>query len=278
MTRNRILILTGIFVLAIAVFAVSTMMDTEPQAPGSVRVLLAADVEWQALNPLRGDKSPKAGTLWGDRGKPVPCGFLVKFIDGFSSPPHIHPVTYRGVVISGMVHNDVPEAKEVWLPSGTFWTQPAGKVHITSAWGTENVAYIEIEKGPYLVHPAKDAFATTETPVKMEPAAMTWADAADGAKIAKLPGNPQDQKLRRALVKLPLGFKGALRSNGATLHVAVIQGRPEHHVPDHTKATPLDAGSYFGSEGAVTHRVSCEEGKCLLYVRTMGSFEVTGEG
>ena len=275
MSRNQTLLLTGVFLLGvIAFFFASGLFDPESPQAGSVRVVPASDVDWQLLNPLRGDKSPRAGTLWGDRGAPVPCGFLVKFVDGFSSPPHIHPVTYRGVVISGLVHNDDPKAKEEWLPTGTFWTQPAGEVHITAAKGSENVAYIEIEKGPYLVLPSKEAFQPPETPVKMTPSSMPWADAVASAKIAPLPGNPDDGKLHRSLVKLPPGFTGSVHGPGPALHVVVVEGKLEHEVPDKSDGQTLDQGSYFGSEGEVAHQLACESG-CLLYVRTKGTFEVT---
>ncbi|MEM9052957.1 MAG: DUF4437 domain-containing protein, partial [Bacteroidota bacterium] len=104
------------------------------------RVLLSSEIIWQKLNPARGDASPQAGTLWGDRKGEVSTGFLAKFVDGFSSPPHIHNVTYRAVVISGLVHNDDPEAENMWMPPGSFWTQPAGETHITSAQGEEVMA------------------------------------------------------------------------------------------------------------------------------------------
>lgn len=176
MTRNQTLLAIA-FVLALVVFAAAALMFPEPEPSGSVRVVPAAEIEWGHLNPLRGDKSPRAGTLWGDRGAPVPCGFLVKFVDGFSSPPHIHPVTYRGVVISGVVHNDDPEADERWLPPGSFWTQPAGEVHITSASGERNVAYIEIETGPYLVQPPPEAFDDGQRPVNVDPSNLVWLPA-----------------------------------------------------------------------------------------------------
>lgn len=103
-------------------------------------------VEWGPLNPARGDASPRAGTFWGDRTGSGPSGFRVVFADGLSSPSHIHNVSYRGVVISGLIHNDDPDADEMWLPRGSFWTQPAGEAHVTAAAGSRNVAHIEIEK------------------------------------------------------------------------------------------------------------------------------------
>ena len=104
----------------------SDSIATEPAAEPAATVVLASGVKWEQLNPARGDKSPKAATLWGDRKGPVPTGFLVQFVDGFSSPPHIHNVSYRGVVISGLIHNDDPDAEEMWMPAGSFWTQPKG--------------------------------------------------------------------------------------------------------------------------------------------------------
>ena len=120
-------------------------------------VVLYSEIKSSALNPARGAIGPRAANLWGNRTKAGPTGFLVQFVDGFSSPPHIHNVTYRGMVISGLVHNDDPQAEKMWLPTGSFWTQPAGEVHITAASGSKNLAYIEIDGGPYLVLPSEDA-------------------------------------------------------------------------------------------------------------------------
>ena len=99
------------------------------------KVKHSSEIEWEQLNPARGDQSPQAGTIWGDRKGEVATGFLAKFVDGFSSPPHIHNVSYRALVLEGLVHNDDPGASEMWMPTGSFWTQPAGEPHITSAKG-----------------------------------------------------------------------------------------------------------------------------------------------
>ncbi len=42
-----------------------------------IDAVLTSEVKWEQLNPARGDKSPKAGTLWGDRNGTGPTGFLV---------------------------------------------------------------------------------------------------------------------------------------------------------------------------------------------------------
>lgn len=278
MHRSHMLVLIGVFLVLVAVFAFGFLFTPQATGPVEVRVVPADDVDWQLLNPLRGDASPRAGTLWGDRGAPVPCGFLVKFVDGFSSPPHIHPVTYRGVAINGLVHNDVPDAPEVWLPPGSFWTQPAGEVHITAAKGEKNIAYIEIEKGPYLVHPADQAFERPETPIKLAPGDMTWKDATGGAKgaqVCALAGNPGDETIQRMLLKLPAGFNGVVRTDGSTFHAVVVEGAPTHEVEGETEPTMLEAGSYFGSDGYVEHQVRVgADAPCLVYVRTLGAIAV----
>jgi quercetin dioxygenase-like cupin family protein len=110
----------------------------------ALHILHAKDVDWGYLNPLRGDKSPGAANLWGNRSFNSATGMLVRFNKGFSSPPHIHNISYRGIVLEGLMHNDEPSAPEKWLSKGSFWTQPAGHVHITAANGEtkSNKAYL----------------------------------------------------------------------------------------------------------------------------------------
>jgi len=251
------------------------------QNDAPIDVVLMSEVKFEQLNPARGDKSPKAGTLWGDRKGSAPTGFLVKFVDGFSSPPHIHNVSYRGVVISGFIHNDDPDAADMWMPTGSFWTQPKGEVHITAAKGSTNVAYIEIEKGPYLVLPIEEAFDSGERPVNVDASNIVWVDqpgipaSAGGPKVAFLWGNPQDDQLNGTLVKLPAGFTGKIDSHGSTFRAVVIKGQPQHQVPGETDVKTLEPGSYFSSMGESMHQVSSEAGEeSIMYVRTDGKYDV----
>lgn len=181
---------------------------------------MISEVEWEPLNPARGNKSPQAGTLWGDRNGAEPTGFLVKFMDGFSSPPHIHNIAYRGVVIRGHIHNDDPDAENMWMPSGSFWTQPAGEIHITSAKGSNNLAYIEIDKGPYLVLPTKEAFDSGARPINVDGSNIVWIDQPGNSanssepKMAYLWGKPDDKQLYGALVRLLPGLTTNISSSG----------------------------------------------------------------
>ena len=259
---------------------VSDTSDPKPAAESTSRVILTSEVKWEQLNPARGDKSPMAGTLWGDRTGPGPSGFLLKPVDGFKSPPHIHNIAYRGVVINGTIHNDDPNAQEMYMPVGSFWTQPAGGVHITAAKGSNTLAYIEVEDA-FGVLPAEEAFHSEDKPINVDESNIVWIDqpgmpaSANGPKVAFLWGNPQDDQLNGTLVKLPAGFTGMMRSHGSTFHAVVIQGRPEHRVQGETDVKTIEPGSYFSSKGKSVHQVSCEAGKeCIIYVRMEGKFDV----
>ena len=269
----------SIALIGLALTACAGVQVAPTAATSDVRVMQASEVQWEHLNPARGDKSPRAGTLWGDRKGTVPTGFLVKFVDGFSSPPHIHNITYRGVVISGTVHNDDPAAAHMWMPPGSFWTQPKGEVHITAAKGGTNMAYIEIDQGPYLVLPVDKAFDSGERPVNLDASNIVWVDppgasaAAGGAKFAYLWGDPSDSAPAGSMVKLPAGFSGKLLSHGAGFRAVVIQGHLAYRMPANVKS--LEPGGFFSSKGEAMHRISCEAAEpCVMYVRSEGTFGV----
>lgn len=254
---------------------------TESTSDSIYELVLASEVNWEKLNPARGDKSPQAGTLWGDRKGTVPTGFLVKFVDGFSSPPHIHNVSYRGVVINGLIHNDDPDAADMWMPAGSFWTQPKGENHITAAKGETNIAYIEIEAGPYLVLPTEEAFDSGERPVNVDASNIVWIDqpgisaTANGAQVAYLWGKPQGNQYYGTLINLPAGFKGKIQSKGSSFKAVVIQGKPQYHLQDVSEVKTMEPGSYFSSEGKSEHHISSDPGmESIIYIRTDGNYDI----
>jgi len=262
---------------------------SKPATEPTTKVALKSEVEWTYLNPARGDKAPIAGTLWGDRSGTGSTGFLLKPKDGFESPPHIHNVSYRGVVIRGLIHNDDPNADDMWMPAGSFWTQPKGDVHITAAKGSDTLAYIEIEEGPYLVLPPEEKFHSEEVPINVDESNIVWLDAsnivwidqpgmqasAKGPKVAFLWGNPKDDQLNGTLIKLPAGYTGKIRSHGSTFRAVVIQGKPQYQVSGKVDVKTMEPGSYFSSEGESVHQVSSEAGEeSIIYVRTDGKFDI----
>lgn len=245
-------------------------------------VVTTQDIEWGWLNPLRGDKSPAAGKLWGDRTKNEPSGFLVKFNKGFSSPPHIHNVTYRGLVIEGLVHNDDEKAEETWLPAGSFWQQPAGEAHITAASGKANMAYIEIQEGPYLVKPITEAFDNGERPVNIDKTNLVWLNASDitwvkdnsGVQTTFLWGSHKEGELNASLLKLPAAFKGKITNWSPNFKAVIIQGRITHQVAKEERVDMLDAGTYFGAAKNSVHKIDSKELESIIYIRSNGKFEV----
>ena len=143
------------------------------------------------------------------------------------------------------------------------------------------MAYIEIEKAPYLVLSFKEAFDSGERPVNVDASNIVWIDqpgipaSADGPKVAFLWGNPQDDQLNGTLVKLPAGFNGKLNSHGSTFRAVVIQGQPQYQMPGEIDVKTLEPGSYFSSKGESVHQISSKDGEeSIIYVRTDGKYDV----
>ncbi len=247
------------------------------------KVVLSSEIVWEKLNPARGDKSPQAGTIWGNRNANVATGFLAKFVDGFSSPPHIHNVTYRAVVIKGTIHNDDPKAENMWMSKGSFWTQPKEALHVTSAKGAENMALVEINKGPYLVKSIEEAFDNGERPVNIDASNLVWLDSdltnwvnqKSNAQISFLLNNKEANTLKSLFIKLPKGYLGKIYTDGTVLHSVVVQGELVYTMPQNKKEKILDVGSYFGATSKAIHNIkNTSKNEVLLYVRTNGKIKV----
>jgi len=276
--------------LSMGVGSIVTTYETAAQEATSaphVEYVPASEIDWGALNPARGALGPKAANLWGDRAGSGPSGFLVKFVDGFQSPPHIHNITYRGIVISGEVHNDDPAAAPMWMPVGSYWTQPAGEIHITAARGNNNLVYVEIQEGPYLVEPVDQANDNGERPVNVHTSNIVWLDASttnwiDGdansptsPELAFLWGNPQDDEPSGTLVRFPAGFSGTVRCDDSIHRAIVVQGELVVRGSAQNKDTLLEPGSYFGATGTVVVEVPSEaEQPSVIYIRGRGKFLV----
>jgi len=280
-----------LIVLAMFCVANSAFAQSDKHATTSL-TLLPSDVEWGALNPARGKLGPRAGNLWGKRTSTDASGFLVKFVDGFKSPPHIHNITYRGVVIRGQVHNDDPEALPMWMPTASYWTQPAGEVHITAAQGKENLVYVEIQKGPYLVLSAQEKNDNGERPLNVHADNIVWLDASmtswiegksesfppAGPKIAFLWDYPNDEKQRAVLVKLAAGTSAEIHHQESELRCVVIQGTPEYHLDPTATPQSLEPGSYFSSKGENTHYLIADDTlDCILFMRTDSKLRIISE-
>lgn len=288
MKTLRTIALASIITACANLLFASVSFAQKASAGPTYEVVLTSEVNWTHLNPKRGDLAPKAGTLWGDRTGTGPTGFLLKPPVDFQSPPHIHNISYRGIVIKGVIHNDDPKAADMWLPAGSFWTQPKGEVHITSAKGADSLAYIEIEQGPYLDLPAEEAFDSGERPVNVDRSNIVWLGAADvtwvehgkpsaanGPKVAYLWGNTQKEQLNGTFIKLPAGFTGKIYTHGSDFRAVVVKGLPQYKMGK-AEVKTLEPGSYFSSKGAsAVHQVaSAAKEESIIYVRTNGKYDV----
>lgn len=266
--------------LTVASLLLSTCFLLVPGAHAQDKVIAAKDVEWGYLNPARGDKSPGAADLWGDRKKDTATGMLVRFNKGFESPPHIHNITYRGIVIEGEMHNDDPSAAKMWMPTGSFWAQPAGENHTTAANDKTNLIYLEIDEGPYLVKPSKEHFDNGERPVNLHINNMVWLQksdlvniAAEGVSATYLWGDTNS--VYGTLVKLPSGFEGSITSSGDEFKAVVIKGSLNYKQDSNAEALALDAGSYIESSTPATHEVrNVSDADAIVYVRSSSKYQV----
>ncbi len=268
------------YVVCIFVSGIISLFTTQIYAEQQINVIPVADVKWVALNPARGEKGPRAGTLWGNLRLGEATGFLAKFSDGFSLPPHIHEETYRAVVISGFIHNDDPNAEPMWMPPGSFWTQPRGESHITAAKkGMQGIALVEIDNGPYVVRPPEDAYDKGEKPINIVPANLVWLNlpnttvSENSPKIAYLLGSIEEGQLNSTFIKLPIGYTGELHSQGSIFHAVVISGEVNYL---NQMPAVLEPGSYFGAEGNAIHKIqSAEKTETIIYIRTNAKYELT---
>ncbi|WP_418513210.1 DUF4437 domain-containing protein [Corallibacter sp.] len=273
-------ITTRLLMLLLSVTAFAQTPTTDARKSKN-EVVTADNVEWGWLNPLRGDKSPAAGKLWGDRTKNEPAGFLVKFKKGFSSPPHIHNITYRGVVIKGLLHNDDENAEKQWLPAGSYWQQPAGEAHITAADAEDNMAFLDIQEGPYLVKPTSEAFDNGERPVNVDKTNLVWLNANDiewaseksNVETAFLWGSHEKNQLRASLIKLPAGFKGKIKNLSPNFRAVVISGKVTHQFSKKDDENILEPGSYFGAEEKASPRLETDV-ETVIYIRSNGKFKI----
>ena len=257
--------------LLLCTLSISTFVASNDQQ-ATVQVTLSEEVNWGYLNPLRGDKSPGAANLWGDRTRDTATGMLVRFKQGFASPPHIHNISYRGIVILGQMHNADPNAEIQWMPTGSFWTQPAGDNHITAANGEHNLIYLEIDHGPYLVKPTQQQFDNGEAPLNWHIDDMNWQvldkDISPEVFTSRLWGTSSVGESNGTLIKLPPHFSGIVTNQTDDIKAVVISGMLT--LPSKQSLTPSSFVNLDKKALLAFHN----EQPSLLYIRTSGKFSL----
>ena len=104
----------------------------ETSATGTVLVL-PENVKYVDIPGLL--PGAQIAVLLGDPKKPGPYVMRVKFPPNTMNPPHTHPETRQGTVLSGswnFGHGEkIDIAHSTKLPAGTFFTEAAGSTHYT---------------------------------------------------------------------------------------------------------------------------------------------------
>ena len=274
----------------------TSQQDTKDASPteaisyneATYELMLATDVTWGALNPARGENGPRATNLWGDRTKEGPSGMLVKFKEGFASPPHIHDATYRAIVLDGEIHNADKDARELWMPDGSFWTQPSGETHITAARAATNMAFVEIDNGPYVVKSVEEAFETTERPINVHDTNVVWLDGKDinwlnktgtleGASLAALWQSQTNKKHKGFYLRLAPGFTGNITTGEGDFKAVIVSGDASYKAATATTPVTTMLGSYFGATGVSQHQITAGAKGVILYINTTAEFAVGNE-
>lgn len=165
------------------------------------------------------------------------------------------------------------------MPTGSFWTQPAGENHITAANGETNLIYLEIDSGPYLVKPSSEKFDHGERPINLHSNNIVWMEHKDlhfieakGVKAYFVWRKPPT--LSGSMVSLPAGFKGSIETEASEFKSVIIAGIANYHNKEQ-KAVTLEPGSYIESFGPSIHyfeNKSHEE--IIIYIRTSGEYSV----
>ena len=179
-------------------------------------------------------------------------------------------------MIEGLIHNDDPAAAEMWMPKGSFWTQPAGESHITSAKGDVNIALVEIDAGPYLVKPVEQSFDKGEKPVNIVANNIVWVpppgfELADNApQIAYLWGALAPRQQNGTFLRIPQGVTVNVSVPLLPFKAVVISGQIDHNEYHHGILNP---GSYIGSVTYAEHIIQAHQ-ETILYINTYGQYQV----
>lgn len=162
----------------------------------------------------------------------------------------------------------------MWMPTGSYWTQPKGEVHITSAKGKNNIAYIEIENGPYLVQPVQNAFDSGERPVNIHSSNLVWIDRGK-SQTAHLWGAFKNNQMNGTLVRIPSGVSTRIIGEGSKMRIVVIKGRPKLAVKGELNIRQLEPASYVSSDGGKVLRFTSGSGSdTVIYLRTKGKYGI----
>lgn len=131
--------------LARALLAASTLLAAQAYAAETSVSVPVSEVKFfdTGVGPL------KAAPGFGDLSKGAHSTF-VKLPAGFVSPLHTHTEDYYGVVITGVVANEVDaSAKDRALPPGSYWFQKGKARHVTKCLSANECVVFITQPGKF---------------------------------------------------------------------------------------------------------------------------------
>jgi quercetin dioxygenase-like cupin family protein len=114
------------------------LANTSGQTEETHTIVTPSDVQWGAAPPAL-PPGAEAALLFGDPSKEGPFALRLKFPQGYSVPPHSHPVKEVVTVISGTfglgMGETADQSKMQSLPAGSFVAMDPGMAHYVSIDG-----------------------------------------------------------------------------------------------------------------------------------------------
>lgn len=85
----------------------------------------------------------------GDMTKDGLHGNYIRIPGNFASPPHIHTEDYFAVVLTGTIANGPPDATDIPLEPGSYWSQKGGENHITKCISADACTFFVVQGGKF---------------------------------------------------------------------------------------------------------------------------------
>ena len=130
--------------LTIASLLVSASVYIAPSVQAETKVTTAEDINWGYLNAARGDKSPGAADLWGDRTKDTATGMLVRFNKGIEGSITSSGDEFKAVVIQGSLsYIDENKSNARTLNAGSYVASSTPAKHrLRNISDDETIVYV----------------------------------------------------------------------------------------------------------------------------------------
>jgi quercetin dioxygenase-like cupin family protein len=135
-------VLVGVVLVASASLVQSPANRSAGQSPANFTTIRLDQLHWIKNADLSGRLN---ATIFGDRAKAEPFGYVVKWPPHATAPAHTHPEMRHAVVLKGTFYHAFgtkfdPNKVEA-RPQGTFFDEPLGEAHFGLTKDEEVILY-----------------------------------------------------------------------------------------------------------------------------------------